>query len=142
GYILSAVLLPDGASLDRTDEVARRVETFFTRHPAVSNVTMLGGMDLLGGGCNSTNAATMFVTLKPCDARETSAQELIAEALREFADDRGGSVLAFNPPSIQGLGRRSGFEMELQQRGGGTLAELAAAADALIPAAEERPEIQ
>src|SRR5688572_14223007 len=70
GYILAAVLLPDGASLDRTDELTRRVEAFYLKHPAVANVTALGGLDFLSGGFNSTNATTMFITLKPFDKRQ------------------------------------------------------------------------
>ena len=145
GYILAAVLLPDGASLDRTDELARRVEAFYIDHPAVENVTLLGGFDILTGGANSTNAATMFVTLKPFEQREAealSAQALVAATLERFAMAPEGSVVAFNPPSIQGLGTRAGFQMELQQRGGGTISELFTAGNTFISATAEAPELQ
>src|SRR5690606_2791188 len=59
GYILAAVMLPDGASLDRTDVLTSQVEQFYIDHPAVANVTLLGGFDILTGGASSTNAATM-----------------------------------------------------------------------------------
>jgi hydrophobe/amphiphile efflux-1 (HAE1) family protein len=145
GYVLSAVLLPDGASLDRTDAVARRVERFFLDHPAVRNVTLLGGIDLLSGGFNASNAATLFIALKSFDQRQgsgLSAQALVADAFAHFAADPDAMVMTFNPPSIQGLGRRSGFELELQQRGGGTSADLAATAAAFTAAAEADPALE
>jgi hydrophobe/amphiphile efflux-1 (HAE1) family protein len=140
GYILAAIQLPEGASLDRTDELARRVEDFYVHHPAVANVTMLGGIDFLSGGFNSTNAATIFVTLKPFTERHghgLSAQDLVGATFGKFGGEKNGLVLAFNPPSIQGLGQRAGFQMELQQRGGGTVTELADVGNKFIGAAAE-----
>jgi hydrophobe/amphiphile efflux-1 (HAE1) family protein len=143
GYILAAIQLPEGASLDRTDVLARKVEQFYIQHPAVANVTTLGGMDFLSGGFNSTNAATFFVTLKPFDQRTKTglkAQDLVADSFKQFGGERDGLVLAFNPPAIQGLGARAGFTMELQQRGGGTVAELAETGNSFLAAAAQRPD--
>ncbi|MBX3404520.1 MAG: multidrug efflux RND transporter permease subunit [Phycisphaeraceae bacterium] len=145
GYILSAVLLPDGASLERTSEVTRRVEEFYLKQPAVANVTLLGGLDILGGRFNSTNAATVFVTLKPFDERREpglSAQALVGASFRHFAGERDGMVLSFNPPAIQGLGQRAGFEVQLQQRGGGTTAELFESGQKFTAAAEAHDQIE
>ena len=142
GYIIAAVVMPDGASLDRTDVLARRAESFLLDHPAVANVTLLGGLDIIAGRVNATNSATMFVTLKPFEERHDpalSGQALVGEVLREFGGAPEGLVVAFNPPSIQGLGITAGFEMQLQQRGGGTVEELASANDALVGAARADP---
>ena len=121
--------------------LARKVDQFFIGHPAVANVTTLGGMDFLSGGFNSTNAATFFVTLKPFDQRDKpglKAQDLVADSFKQFGGEKEGLVLAFNPPAIQGLGARAGFTMELQQRGGGTVAELAEAGNSFLTAAGAR----
>ncbi len=145
GYILSALLLPDGASLDRTEAAARRMEQFYLKQPAVANVTLLGGLDILGGRFNSTNAATMFVTLKPFSQRHgagMSAQDLVAATFREFAGERDGLVLSFNPPAIQGLGARAGFELNLQNRGNASVAEFAAVESAFAGALEAHPAIE
>jgi hydrophobe/amphiphile efflux-1 (HAE1) family protein len=144
GYILAAIQLPEGASLDRTDVLARKVEQFLINYPAVANVTTLGGVDFLSGGFNSTNAATFFVTLKPFEQRHgpgLKAQDLVAASFREFAGEKEGLVLAFNPPAIQGLGARAGFTMQLQQRGGGTVAELAEVGNKFMGAAAQRPDM-
>lgn len=142
GYVISTVVLPDGASLSRTDALVRRAEDFFLGHAAVRNIVVLGGLDILSGGINSTNAATMFVSLKPFEQRQgegLSAQDVIADAFEAFASAPEGSVITFNPPAIQGLGQRAGFQLELQQRGGGTIAELAAAGNTFIETAAVHP---
>jgi hydrophobe/amphiphile efflux-1 (HAE1) family protein len=142
GYIIAAVALPDGASLDRTDALTREAEKFLLGHPAVENVTLLGGLDLISGRVNSTSAATIFVTLKPFEERTDpalGAKALAAETMAHFAGSPDGLVVAFNPPAIQGLGMTAGFEMQLQQRGGGTIAELANTSGALVAAAAQNP---
>tara|TARA_R110002096_G_scaffold173781_10_gene349201 strand:- start:161607 stop:164759 length:3153 start_codon:yes stop_codon:yes gene_type:complete len=144
GYIIAAVILPDGASLERTDVLARQTEEFLLAHPAVENVTLLGGLDLISGRVNSTSSATIFITLKPFDERKDpalSAQTLAGEVIGRFGGSPEGIVIAFNPPAIQGLGITSGFEMQLQQRGGGTIAELAETSNVLIAASAEDPDV-
>ncbi len=144
GYIISAVVMPDGASLERTDALVRRAEEFYLNHPAVENVTMLGGLDIIAGRVNTTSAATMFVTLKPFEERKDpslSGQALVRDVMMNLAGSAEGLVVAFNPPSIQGLGITAGFEMQLQQRGGGTINELADSTNALLGAAGQDPEL-
>jgi hydrophobe/amphiphile efflux-1 (HAE1) family protein len=138
GFVIVAVLLPDGASLDRTDKLVSAAEDFYLHHPAVENIVTLGGLDLLTGFTNSTSAATMFIALKPFSQRQApglSAQDLVGASFAHFAARGDGLVLALNPPAIQGLGQRAGFQMELQDRGGTSIGELAQAGDALIGAA-------
>jgi hydrophobe/amphiphile efflux-1 (HAE1) family protein len=129
GLFLASVLLPDGASLQRTDALARQVETFLVSHPAVANVSMICGMDMLNGGTSSSNAATFFVSLKPLDQRQKpglKVSDVVGATMGRFAGNPDGLTLAFNLPPIFGLGMRSGFEMQLQSRGDGSIAQLAA----------------
>ncbi len=138
GFLIAAVLLPDGASLDRTDKLVSAAEDFYLHHPAVDNVVTLGGLDLLTGFTSSSSAATLFIALKPFSQRQApglSAQDLVGASFAHFAARGDGLVLALNPPAIQGLGQRAGFQMELQDRGGTSIGELAQAGDALIGAA-------
>src|SRR5690606_15908199 len=127
GYILAMVMLPDGSSLQRTDKVVAEVEAFILKQPYVSDTVLLGGMDFLSGGIQSSSAATMFVRLVPFGERHTpqgSANVLAGNIMKHFANNKEAFVLAVSPPPIRGLGQRAGFEMELQSRGGGTLTEL------------------
>ena len=144
GYIIVAMILPDGASIDRTDRLASEVETFLKADPNVAHTVMLGGFDFLAGGINSTNTGILFARLKPWNDRKApdqSAQALIGKVYGHFAKNREGLVLPFNPPAIQGLGQRAGFEFQLQARGAGDVRELAAVNQKFMAEAAKRPEI-
>ncbi len=145
GYVIAVVLLPDGSSLERTRHVVQQAEEFFREQPAVADVVALTGFDILTGGSASTNTGVIFIPLKPFDARRAPgmrAQDLIAASRSLFGTVTDGVVLTLNPPPIQGLGQRSGFTIELQQRGGGTVSELAATGDAFLAAARASPDLE
>jgi len=144
GYVMAVAMLPDGASLDRTDAVLRRAENFFLNHPAVSHVVTLGGFDILSGGGNASNAGVMFVSLKPFEQRRDpalSVDALVGAAFAEFSQLRDGFILTLNPPPIQGLGVQAGFELQLQARGGGSVEELAEVGNAFLAAARQDPRL-
>lgn len=144
GFFSAAVLLPDGASLDRTDQVLQEVEAFLLGHPAVDNVIALLGQDSLSGGIVSSNAATMFVSLKPFSERrgaDMHVQAVIDSVSAAFEDNRDGLVYAFHPPAVQGIGQRAGFQFELQDRSSGDLRHLVEVGERFINALEQRPEV-
>ncbi|HEX7053356.1 MAG TPA: multidrug efflux RND transporter permease subunit [Burkholderiales bacterium] len=116
GYIFAGVQLPDGATMERTRAVSAALSDIARADPAVRNVMVINGFDLLGGG-NKTNAATLFIPLKHWDEREgRPAQAIAAELARKAARLRDGMVFAFNPAAIRGLGTAGGFEFYLQSR--------------------------
>lgn len=144
GYVISIVMLPDGASLDRTVRVLEKAEAFYRQHPAVQSVVTLGGYDVLAGGAASSNMGVSFVPLRPFAERHAeglTAAGLMADSAALFGLVDDGIVITINPPSIQGLGQRAGFTVQLEQRDGGTPAELAQATQAFIAAASQRPEL-
>jgi len=118
GYFYGAVVLPDGASLGRTGAVGAAIQKTMVEHPSVEHVFVVNGFDLIGGG-NKTSAATMFVTLKPWDARPESAGDLVKYMSMKGAAYREGLVFAFNAPPIRGLGTAGGFEAFIQNRADG-----------------------
>ena len=145
GFFTAAVLLPDGASLDRTDVLLSQVESVLSAHPAVENVIALLGQDSLSGGTISSNAGTLFVSLRPFEERTEAGlnvQSVIDSITEAFADSREGLVLAFHPPAVQGLGQRAGFQLELQDRGSGDLSQLVAAASDFVDRATAYPELE
>ena len=140
GYIVGAVVLPDGASLDRTDTLVAEAEAFLLQQTAVADVTVLGGYDVVSGRVNATNAATLFITLKPFEERtaeEDSAPAVAMATIMRFAGNPDGRIIAFNPPAIPGLGITAGFEMQLQQTGGGTVEDLVGVSNQLLGAAAQ-----
>ena len=118
GFYISAVILPDGATLERTDKVVKQVEQAIQSNPANRDVISFTGFDFLGGGMRN-NAATIFVTQIPWDERKVTAQQLVGELFGKTARIKEALVLAFNPPPIFGLGTAGGYEFYIQNRGEG-----------------------
>ncbi len=141
GYLFVNIQLPDAASLQRTDVVAKKVETIVGKLPEVEYVTTAAGFSLLSGSMSS-NAGFIFVSLKNWADRESTAEE-IAQKLNKifYVGINEAQVFAFGPPAIPGLGSGSGFTMMLQDKGGNTPSYLAENAQKFIEAAKKRPEI-
>ena len=143
GYLFVPYFLPDAASLDRTGEVGARAAEFMQKHPAVANVTQINGYSLIDGQFK-TSAGVLFVSLKDFEERKDAALRapaLIGAAAADYATIREGIALPINPPSIPGLGVTAGFEMWLQQKGGGNYGELVATMRKIVAKAKERPEL-
>jgi HAE1 family hydrophobic/amphiphilic exporter-1 len=144
GYILVNALLPDAASLERTDAVMRKAEAILEKNEAVEGFNTITGYSLLTGAYSS-NMGFFFVQLKPWEERtteESHANGVLAALNRAFAQGiPEAGVVAFGPPAIPGLGTGAGFTMELQDRSGGTPDYLAQQAARFMEAARKRPEI-
>ncbi|HMV61458.1 MAG TPA: efflux RND transporter permease subunit, partial [Agitococcus sp.] len=136
GYYISAVILPDGATLQRTDKVVQEVLQIMKSNPANQDVVAFTGFDFLGGGFRN-NAATIFVTQKHWDERQVSTQQLVGELFMKTAHIKEALVLAFNPPPIMGLGQAGGFEFYIQNRGEGGAAKLAEVMGQFMAAANQ-----
>src|SRR5436305_5599928 len=118
GFYIAAVILPDGATLERTDKVVAKVLEAVKSNPANEDAVAFTGFDFLGGYFRN-NAATIFVTQKPWDERKVDTKQLVGELFMKTAGIKEGLVLAFGPPPIFGLGTAGGFELYLQNRGEG-----------------------
>jgi HAE1 family hydrophobic/amphiphilic exporter-1/multidrug efflux pump len=143
GYFITIVQLPDGASLTRTIEVLSKVESYFQSIPAVHSTDTLAGQNFVFG-TRGTNQATMFVPLQHWDTRKNANEQapgLIASAFQEFAKIPEALILAFNAPSIRGLGSTGGFSVQLQDPSGGDFSEFAAVAQEFVGKAVEHPAI-
>ncbi len=143
GYLFVAVELPEGASLQRTDVILKEVEKIVCTTPGVKSAVALAGMNILNS-LNFPNAALMFVGLEPWEERkapELHASALAREWTRKFAAIPGARAFAFGPPPLPGYGNVSGFTMQLQDRSGGSVAQLAEYVKQLTGAASKRPEI-
>jgi len=138
GFYISAVILPDGASLDRTDKVVREVEAQIRANPANLDVVSFAGFDFLGGGFRN-NAATIFVTQVPWDQRQVTAAQLVGELFGRTMGIKEALVLAFNPPAIFGLGVAGGYEFYLQNRGDGGAKRLQEVTYAFLGRANQDP---
>ncbi|MGH8762112.1 MAG: multidrug efflux RND transporter permease subunit, partial [Nitrosospira sp.] len=143
GYFITVVQLPEGASKARTIEVLSKIESYFQSIPAVHSTDALAGQNFVFG-TRGANQATMFVPLHHWDTRTEPGQHvagLIASAFEEFAKIPEALILAFNAPSIRGLGSTGGFSVQLQDPSGGDFAEFAAVAQEFVAKAVEHPAI-
>ncbi len=144
GYVLVQVMLPDAASLERTDAVMRKAEAILARNEGVASNAGITGFSLLTGAYSSY-MGFFFVQLKPWEERhteQTHANGVVASLNREFAREIPEAVATgFGPPAIPGLGTGAGFTMEIQDRTGNSPEYLADQAQRFIAAARKRPEI-
>lgn len=116
GYVVTATILPDGATLARTTKTAEAVRAAIAEDPAVSHQFVVNGFDLIGGG-NKTSSATMFVAFKDWSERTASAGDIVKKLSGIGMMQSDGLAIAFNPPAIRGLGNSGGFEVYVQSRG-------------------------
>jgi len=143
GFLFVAVELPEGASLQRTDEILKQVEAIVSNTEGVRSAVGLAGYNILNS-LNFPNSAMMFVGLQPWEERkspELHAKALVSGWNKKFSAIPGARAFAFGPPPLPGYGNVSGFTMQLQDRSGGSVEQLAGYVQQLQKAVSERPEI-
>jgi multidrug efflux pump len=141
GYLFAAVILPDGASLDRSEELTQRVAEIFAEHPDVEDYSALSGYSLLDSQFK-TNSGTVFIALKDFAERDPrSLRNLFEYVTPKLQALKEGVAFPINPPSIPGLGTQGGFEFWIQNRGQGGAARLSEVTQEVIAVANERPEV-
>ena len=122
GYVMVAVQLPDGASLERTNAALQKVTDIARAIPGVETVVVVAGMSALDNFATLPSAGTVFVVLKDWGEREKAKNEdlrtiyeRLQGAVLKLPD---GTGLVLIPPPIQGIGNSSGFNMMLELRDG------------------------
>jgi len=134
GYFIVSFQLPDGAALDRTFDVAQRIETILLETPGIVGTNLFGGFDALTG-TSPPNFGSIFVTLAPWNeraARDESLEAVFAHVRPRVAKIEEARVFVLNPAPIRGLSSTGGFEFQLQDRAGSSLEELSQVADRIV----------
>jgi len=139
GRLISALTLPDGATLKRTEATGERVRQMIARDEAVEHTFIVSGFDLISGG-NKSNAGTMFITLKDWSERQGKAQDLAGKFMGFGMMQPDGMAVVFNPPPIQGLGTTGGFEVYVQNRADGDARKLNEVVQSFMEALKQHPE--
>jgi hydrophobe/amphiphile efflux-1 (HAE1) family protein len=116
GYVISIVVMPDGATLKRTSQTTENIRAAVAKDPATAHEFAVNGFELLTGA-NKTNAATMFVRMTDWDARTTNADQMVGKLIGIGMSQPDGMGFAVNPPAIRGLGSAGGFEVYVQAHG-------------------------
>jgi multidrug efflux pump len=141
GWYFAPVILPDGASLARTDKVVEEVSKAIRSNPFNEHVMAFTGFDFAGGFVFRENAATIFVTQTHWDQRPMPVGALVGEFYGKTAHIKEGLAIAFPPPAIFGLGTAGGFEFYLQNRGEGGAKRLYEVTQQFIGAASQSPKL-
>ena len=132
GYLIVSIQLPPGATVGRTEAVAKQVEEFFLKQVEVDQIVTVIGFSFFGQG---QNAGLAFVPLKDWADRKGpshSSQALAGRAFGAFMGIRDAFVFPLSPPPIPELGTATGFNFRLQDRGGNGHAALLAARNQLL----------
>jgi multidrug efflux pump len=148
GYAFAAIIMPQAASLARTQEVATKADAIFKDLPGVETRSVITGYSLLDSGFK-TNAGTIFVTFKDFDERYQNIDTAKAENVRAilqgfFAKSRlidEAIVIPIAPPAIPGIGTTGGFEFWIQDTGSGDPVALDGVLQDFLKKARERPEL-
>jgi HAE1 family hydrophobic/amphiphilic exporter-1 len=143
GYLYVNVQLPIAASLQRTDEVAAKIETVLAKTPGIEHTNTIIGFSLLSFVRTSYNAF-FFVTLKPWDERKSRSEQL--QAIKQHINEQlsslpEGVAFSFSPPAIPGVGTSGGFTFVLEDRAGMDLNFLSSNLQTFLTEARKRPEI-
>ncbi|HEY9435814.1 MAG TPA: multidrug efflux RND transporter permease subunit [Blastocatellia bacterium] len=144
GYAFLNVQLPAPASLERTDQVLKKVEGILGKTEGVKYYTTIGGFSLLTR-TSASYQGFFFIGLKPWDERTSEDLEvkgIVASLNRALATEAPEAVaFAFMPPSIPGLGSAGGFSFWLQDRSGGSVEFLSQNLQKFLEACRKRPEL-
>jgi multidrug efflux pump len=148
GYAMVAIVMPQAASLERTQAVAERADAILAKIPGVDKRSMITGFSLIDNGFK-TNAATFFITFKPfgeryadiATAKAQNARAILTAFYDEAKHIREAMVLPIAPPSIPGIGTTGGFEFWIQDTAAGSPIELDAQVKAFLAKARQRPEL-
>jgi hydrophobic/amphiphilic exporter-1 (mainly G- bacteria), HAE1 family len=145
GYVILAVQLPDGASLERTEKVMDEVTKIALSVPGTDNIICIGGVSPLDNSASLANAAVAYLNLKEWGKRGPGEdlRSIYQRLTKKLGEIQEASTLVLVPPPIQGLGLSGGFQMQLELTDGSyDFARLQESADALVASAKARPEIQ
>jgi len=142
-YLIGFAQLPDGATLDRTDEVMRRMGEIMMKQPGVEHAVGFPGLSI-NGFTNSSNAGIVFATLKPFEERKDPRLSggAIAGALNQkFAGIQDAFIVMFPPPPVPGMGQTGGFKVYLEDHASLGYEALDQATKAFLAKAYRAPEL-
>ncbi|MCY0852610.1 efflux RND transporter permease subunit [Cupriavidus sp. D39] len=142
-YLVGFVQLPNGASLDRTEQVVRKMSEIAMRQPGVQDAVEHPGMSI-NGFVHSSSAAVIFLCLTDFEKRKGKdlSGPAIADALnKKYAEIKEAHIGVFPPPPVLGLGTVGGFKLQLEDRGALGYVALNEATQRFLRLASQTPEL-
>jgi multidrug efflux pump len=142
-YLVGFAQLPDAASLDRSEDVIRRMSDIALKHPGVKDSVAFPGLSI-NGFTNSPNAGVVFFGLKDFKERKgagMSGNEIAGALNQQFGEVKDAYIAVFPPPPVNGLGTIGGFRLMLEDRGDLGYAELYKTTQDVMNKARQNPAI-
>lgn len=141
GMFYAVIQTPPGSSLERTNEIAGRLQKIAETVEGVQSVSALAGYEILSEGTGA-NSGTCLVNLKSWEDRKQSVQEIIQELEEKSKDIAGAQIEFFQPPAVPGYGAAGGFELRLLDKtGSGNYKKLETVSNEFVAALNKRPEL-
>ncbi len=137
-YLVGSIRLPEGASLDRTEAVARKVSAMALETEGVAHAAAFVGFNALQG-TNTPNVGTVFILFDDFAVRDRTAQEIADELNGKLSSIKEGFAITFMPPPVFGLGAGSGYSLYVQDRRAAGYGELQNATNALALSISQTP---
>jgi HAE1 family hydrophobic/amphiphilic exporter-1 len=145
GYLITAVQLPDGAALDRTQKVLDRVSEIAGKTPGVAQVITIAGISALDNSASLANAGVGYIILKDWAARGAGEdlRSLVYGLNDKLSIIQEAQALVLPPPPIQGIGNAAGFAMQVELRDGNSdFSKLQAITQAMVANAQTQSALQ
>lgn len=141
-FVILSLNLPPASSLDRTNAVMHKVDSLLKQVQAIDSRGGISGLNILSGA-NSSAYGVGFIKLRNQTDRvpRKSINQVVAEINQKMSAIKEASVLIFQPPTVQGFGNTSGFQVIIQDRNGGPLEKLGQVTNDFIAELFKRPEI-
>ncbi len=148
GYVMAQVMMPDGASLNRTEQVATEVDHMFQNIPGVEYRTIINGYSLIDSQYKS-NVSTVFVKLSEfskryssiATAKKENARAVLMGFEKEAVENEKALIIPIAPPAIPGIGSTGGFEFWIQDLGGAGPIALGDVTDKFLAEAKKRDDL-
>jgi len=142
-YLIGFAQLPDGATLDRTEDVIKRMGQLMKQNPNVEDTIAFPGLSI-NGFTNSSNSGIVFATLKPFAERSRKDQSggAVAGQLNQaFGSIQDAFIVMFPPPPVEGLGTTGGFKLQLEDRASLGYDAMDTAVKAFLAKVSQAPEL-
>ena len=140
GTVFANISLPPSASMERSDVIAKKVDSIAQTIPGVKNTLRIVGQNFTAGAGSAYSM--VIIKLETWDKRDLSVNDVIGQLFAKTSGIREANIFFISPPTIQGFGQSGGFEFQLQDKGGHTTAEFFKVNTEFLEKLSKRPEIQ
>jgi hydrophobic/amphiphilic exporter-1 (mainly G- bacteria), HAE1 family len=141
GMYYAVIQTPPGSTLERTNQIAEKLQKTAESIDGVKSVSSLAGYEILTEGTGA-NSGTCLINLKSWEDRTKSAQEIIQELEEKSKDIPGATLEFFQPPAVPGYGAAGGFELRLLDKAGsGDYKKMETVSNDFVKELNKRPEL-